>query len=254
MYVCMDIDAAQIFSFRSRASTMPVMISFRRSFSRLEEPTENKYFKLQTLPSSFAMALTLQDLYAAFVLIEEFLGWLPCQQLRCTRRYALHHTAAARLHKLVRQLDETVALQAAPNWHQEGQALWRLLLARITACQTPRVVHPLETGERTVVIRYAAGQGPAWLSRTDGQVLERASVRHNCFPDSAGFGPALDILSNHGQHFRRFGHVTWFRVGRNLAFRTETVRLDCILLGFEVSLRSRTQWVTPIPRPPVRMG
>jgi hypothetical protein len=56
------------------------------------------------LPSSFAMALTLQDLYAAFVLIEE-------------------------LHKLVRQLDETVALQAAPNWHQEGRALWRLLLA-----------------------------------------------------------------------------------------------------------------------------
>ena len=58
----------------------------------------------QMLPSSFAMALTLQDLYAAFVLIEE-------------------------LHKLVRQLDETVALQAAPIWHQEGRALWRLLLA-----------------------------------------------------------------------------------------------------------------------------
>ena len=199
--------------------------------------------------------LTLNDLYPAFVLIEDFLGWLPCQQLRCARRHALHHSAAARLHNLVRQLDEAVALQSRPSWHQEGQALWRLLLAQILACQTPRIVHPLASAERTVVIRYAeGGHGAAWDSRAGGQVLDRASVQQHSFPTSIGFGPALAILANHGQNFRLFKEVVWVRVGRGLAFRTERIRLDCALLGFEVSLRSRTQWATPIPQPPVRMG
>eukprot|EP00435_Cladocopium_sp_Y103_P012935 s4383_g3.t1 len=51
---------------------------------------------------------------------------------------------------------------------------------------------------------------------------------------------------------RRFREVTWTRIGQH-AFPAETIRLDCVLLGFEVSSRSRAQWVIAIKRPLVRL-
>jgi hypothetical protein len=129
--------------------------------------------------ASFAMAQTLPDLYAAFVLFEEFLGWLPCQQVRCTRRYALHHSAAARLHNLVRQLEETVALQATPNWAKKDR-LWSFLLARISACQMPRIFspQPFPTDDMQQVTEAVkqADRYPAPHGTTASQTADRYST------------------------------------------------------------------------------
>ena len=99
-----------------------------------------------------------------------------------------------------------------------------------------------------MVVRYVSGE--PWAAETGGQPVSREALQ-TAFPHP-GFQTALEILAAHGHGFRRVRTGDFTRIGPTNAFHTERIRLDCALLGFEISLRSRAQHVVVIPRAPER--
>lgn len=181
------------------------------------------------------------------LLLALHLGWLPLRALRQTHRGG--SSIAAEI--LLRQMLETVLGRPVTTFGPRpyaalSQQLWAETIGFLRRFCTPAGAdarRPTPLGGqpvRDVVVRYHGRQ--VWHP-TSSATLTRDEI-HRVFPHG-GFDRALHWLANRGSHFRQVQRTARHRASRVHFVLTEIFALDCVLFGFEVSLRITYRTVLP---------
>ena len=176
-------------------------------------------------------------------IIDEFLGWLPARALRRTQRRTRFTNSINRLIRYLQLFRNPYPIMY-PSYEDMLRSLWMTAVGPLRRCQTP-AVGPINPGQgsrptREVVVRYY-DQQPWYEER--GSPWDINDLMQ-AFPDPS-FNSALHMIQAHGQHVVRRHMSTMHRINSRERVLVETIAVDCVLLGFEISLRMTFRTVLP---------
>ena len=193
---------------------------------------------------------TLLDIHVVYVIIEEYLGWLPCLALRATRASALHPSVLLRMREILRLFPGRMNPPfPSLTFRSQGSALWRVIIEPLRRSETPARIGGYQLpalfgrrlAERRVIVRYDRRR-EVWY-HGPGQLLQREDIAQ-AFPD-ASFNEALTMVQEHGSYFVARQASAFRDVREGDVLLTEVFALDCTYLGFEISLRMSFRSIIP---------
>lgn len=177
-------------------------------------------------------------------IIDEFLGWLPARALRCTQRRTRFTNSINRVIRFLQLFHEPYPI-THPSYRDMLRSLWMTAIAPLRRCQTPAIgpVNPCQGARptREVVVRYHDLQ-QQWYNEP-GRPWDWSNLTQ-AFPDPS-FNSALHIIRAHGKDVVQRHASTIQRLNQKEVLSVETFAVDCVLLGFEVSLRMTFRTVLP---------
>ena len=138
---------------------------------------------------------TLLDIHVVYVIIEEYLGWLPCLALRATRASALHPSVLLRMREILRLFPGRMNPPfPSLTFRSQGSALWRVIIEPLRRSETPARIGGYQLpalfgrrlAERRVSVRYDRRR-EVWY-HGPGQLLH-GKISHRRFQMPASMRP-----------------------------------------------------------------